>query len=176
MDFKKYWKSLLEYFEEEDWSLSDANRERGTATTYMRGDHLTLKLFIWLDVDTETLNLSWYYPNCVPPNRRHLVLDLLSRLNYRIFVGKFVMNPDDGTLALRISYSVKGTRFSREQFDSSIGWGVWTADDHYQKFMSLIYGNFTVDQVMSDKCQPQLSLVEKRKDQGELFEGDGVHG
>ena len=100
MDFETYWEKILEYFKEEDWLLNDADNERGTASTYMRGDNLTLSLFIWLDVDTKTLNLSWYYPNTVPPNRLHLVLDLLSRLNYRIFVGKFVMNTEDATKLL----------------------------------------------------------------------------
>jgi hypothetical protein len=175
VDFKTYWKNLLEYFEEEDWPLNDADNEEGTATTYTSGDNLTLRLFVWLDADTKILHLSWYYPNSVPPNRRHIVLDLLSRLNYRILVGKFVMNPEDGRLALRISYSVNGTGFSKDQFDSSIGWGVWTADDHYQKFMSLIYSNYTVDEVLEGRGKPQLKLVEKPQEQGELFEEDGAH-
>ena len=58
------------------------------------------------------------------------------------------------------------------QFDSFIGWGIWTADDYYPKFMSLIYGSHTVDEVLEDKAKPQLRLVEKAEEQGELFEED----
>jgi hypothetical protein len=38
--------------------------------------------------------------------------------------------------------------------------------------MSLIYGDYTVDEVLAGKEKPQLRLVEKAEEQGELFEED----
>lgn len=172
MNFKLYWENILEYFEEEEWPLYDVDDNNKVATAHMRGDNLSFRIFIFLHEAMKTLNLSWYYPNNVPPNKRHVVRGLLNRLNHKVIVGKFVMNPEDGNLAYRISLSVKGTRFSMGQFDSFIGWGIWTADDYYPKFMSLIYGSHTVDEVLEDKAKPQLRLVEKAEEQGELFEED----
>ena len=73
---------------------------------------------------------------------------------------------------MRISASVEGTRFAVGQFDSSLNWGIWTADESYPKFMSLIYGDYTVNQVLEGTDKPQLRLVEKSEEQGELFEED----
>jgi hypothetical protein len=140
--------------------------------TYIRGDNVTFRVFVWLAETSKTLNLSWVFPNSVPASRKAVILDLLDMLNYRVFVGKFIMNPDNGTLSFRISYTVKGSRFSMGQFDDFINWGIWRADEHYTKFMSLIYGDHTVDEVLEGKEKPQLRLVEKLEGQGELFVED----
>ena len=89
-------------------------------------------------------------------------------------MGKFIMGPEDGALSFRISVNVTGTRFSMGQFDSFMNSGVWTADEYYPKFMYLIYGDYTVDEVMEEKKKPQLRLVEKTEEQAELFEEDEV--
>jgi hypothetical protein len=52
--------------------------------------------------------------------------------------------------------------------------GIWTADEHYPKFMYLIYGDRTVDEVLEGKEKPQLKLVEKTEEESEIFEEDGV--
>ena len=172
MNLKLYWENVLEYFEEEEWPLYEVDNENKTAVTYVRGDNATFRLFVWLDGESKVLNLGWFYPSNIPANKRHSVLDLLNRLNYRFIMGKLVMNPESGGLALRISVSVDGTRFSVGQFDSSINWGIWAADEFYPKFMSVIYGDYTVDEVLEGKEKPQLRLVEKAEEQGELFEED----
>ena len=162
------------YFEEEEWPLSNVDEEDWTVNTYIRGDNATFRVFIWLDEESKVLNLSWYFQNTVPSNKRHVVLDLVNRLNHRYMQGKFVMNPESGVLALRISYRIDGTRFSMELFDSIMNMGVWRADKYYPKFMHLIYGDYTVDEVLEEKKKPQLRLVEKIEEQGELFEEDEV--
>jgi len=77
-------------------------------------------------------------------------------------------------MRFRISVSVKGARFSMEQFDSFMNAGIWTADEYYPKFMYLIYGDRTVDEVLEEEPRPQLRLVQKTEEQGELFEEDEV--
>jgi hypothetical protein len=176
MNLNLYWEKIIEYFEEEDWPLSEVDDEERTAVSYIRGDNVTFRVFVWLAEGSKTLNLTWVFPNRVPASRKHLILDLLNLLNYRVFVGKFIMNPESGALCFRISYTVKGSRFFREQFDDLVTWRIWTADEHYPKFMHLIYGDYTVDEVMEEKKKPQLRLVEKTEEQGELFEEDEVQG
>jgi hypothetical protein len=175
MNLKLYWENVLGYFEDEGWPLYDVDNEEKTALTYIRADNTTFRVFIWLEGESKILNLSWYFQSSVPSSKHHVILDLLNRLNYRFMMGKFVMNPVDGNLAFRISSSINGMRFSVEYFDSLMNWGVWRADEHYPKFMSLIYGSYTVDEVLEDKKRPQLRLVEKAEEQGELFEEDGAH-
>ena len=174
MNGQLYWENIIGYFEEEDWSLYEVNEEERTATTYIRGDNGTFRVFVWLHDESETLSLSWYFQSSAPASKRHLVLDLLSQLNYRLIIGKFTMNSEDGGLAFRISASVTGTRFSKDNFESLWNWGIWRADEHYPKFMSLIYGDHTVDEVLEGKEKPQLRLVEKTEEQAELFEEDGA--
>ena len=174
MNLNLYWEKIIEYFEEEDWSLYEVDDEDRTAITYIKGDNATYRVFVWLYEGSKTLNLTWYLPNSVPSSRRHLIVDLLNRLNHQVSMGKFIMGPEDGALSFRISVNVTGTRFSMGQFDSFMNSGVWTADEYYPKFMYLIYGDYTVDEVMEEKKKPQLRLVEKTEEQAELFEEDEV--
>ena len=157
MNLNLYWEKIIEYFEEEDYPLSELNDEEKTAITYLRGDNATFRVFVWLAETSETLNMSWVFPNSVPASKKHLILDLLNRLNYRFLVGNFIMNPENGFLSYRISCTVKGTRFSAAHFEDCMNWGIWNADEHYLKFMHLIYGDYTVDEVLEEKKKPQLS-------------------
>jgi len=174
MNLKLYWEKIIEYFEEEDWPLYEIDDEKRTAIAYIRGDNATYRVFVWLSELSKTLYISWASPNIVPAIRRHVIPDLLNRLNHRILMGKFVMDPEDGLLTFQIGVSVTGTRFSMGQFDSFMNSGIWTADEHYQKFMYLIYGDRTVDEVLEGKEKPQLKLVEKTEEESEIFEEDGV--
>ncbi|KPK14241.1 MAG: hypothetical protein AMK69_29215 [Nitrospira bacterium SG8_3] len=133
MNVKLYWENIIGYFEEEDWPLYEVN--------------------VWLHGESETLSLSWYFQSSAPSSKRHLILNLLNTLNYKLIMGKFAMNPEDGGLAFRISASVTGTRFSTGYFESLWNWGIWRADEHYPKFMSLIYGDHTVDEVLEGKVE-----------------------
>ena len=90
-------------------------------------------------------------------------------------MGKFVMYPEGGLLVFRISVNVTGTRFSMGQFDSFIQAGIWTTDEYYPKFMALIYGGDTVDQVLEGKERPQSRLVEKTEEESEILEEEGCN-
>ena len=175
MKLNRYWKKITEYFEEVGFPLYEVADENGTAVTYIRGDNVTFRVFVWLDETSKTLNLSWVFPNSVPANKRPVVLDLLNLLNNRVFVGKFIMSPEDAILSLRISYTVKGSRFSKEQFDDFMNWGIWTADEHYPKFMHLIYGDYTVYEVLEEKIKPKLRLVQKLEEENDVLEEDGLN-
>jgi hypothetical protein len=159
MNFEVCWKKIIEYFDDEDWSLSEVDHDDRTAAAYIRGDHVVWRIFVWLGEDTKTLNLAWHYPNIVPANKFPLIFELISRLNYSIFIGKFVINQKSGALSFRINISVKYFPFSKRYFDNLLGWGNYSADEHYPKFMSLIYGGWTVDEVLEGKGVPGLQLV-----------------
>jgi hypothetical protein len=115
MNLNLYWEKIIEYFEEEDYPLSEVDDKNRTAVTYLRGDNATFRVFVWLAETSENLNVSWVFPNSVPASRKLVILDLINRLNYRFLVGKFTMNPENGVLSFRISSTVVGARFSAFQ-------------------------------------------------------------
>jgi hypothetical protein len=172
MNLKLYWEDIIGYFEEEEWPLSELDDDVKKVVTHIRGDNVTLRVYVWLSELSKTLYMSWVFPNIVPSNKRHAIPDLLNRLNHKIMMGKFVMDPEDGFLSFRIAVSVKGARFSMAQFESFMNSGIWTADQHYPKFMYLIYGDHTVDEVLEEEPRPRLRLVQKTEEQAELFEED----
>ena len=51
MNLNLYWEKIIEYFEEEDWPLSEVDDEDRTAVTYIRGDNVTFRVFVWLAED-----------------------------------------------------------------------------------------------------------------------------
>ena len=86
MNVKLHWENIIQYFEEEDWSLYEVNEEERTAITYIRGENATFRVFVWLHEGSETLSLSWYFQSSAPPSKLHLVLDLLNQLIKRILL------------------------------------------------------------------------------------------
>ena len=65
MNLNLYWEKIIEYFEEEDYPLSELNDEEKTVVSYLRGDNATFRVFVWLAETSETLNMSWVFPNSV---------------------------------------------------------------------------------------------------------------
>ena len=60
----------------------------------------------------------------------------------------------------------------RDYLDNLMGRGIYLADEHYPKFMSLIYGNWSVDEVLEGKGQPQLHVVGSSEEREEIEASD----
>jgi hypothetical protein len=174
MNFKRYWEEIIGSLEEEGFTLYNVDDEGLQAVMLIKWDNTTFRLFIWLDEESKNFNLCWYFLDTVPSNKIHMVLDLLNRLNYGLQWGKFVMHPDNGTLAFRLALPMTAERFSLALFADLLRKGSSVANENHPKFMNMIYGDYTAVEVPEEKKKPQLRLVEKTEEQGELFEEDGV--
>jgi hypothetical protein len=159
LDFELLWEQLLKYFADREYNICNVDDEDKVVFIYTNGDNVSLRLFAWLGTKSETLEARWYYPTCVPQNKRYVVLDLMNRLNYRIIYGGFLMNHEDGSLIFRISAPLFAANFVHDQLDNIFGVGLSAADEEYPKFMSLIYGNCTVEEVLEGEEQHQLRIV-----------------
>jgi len=159
-DSEHHWKKLLKYLADREYPICDVDDESKGILTYISGDYVSLRLFVWLDKKSKTLDARWYYPTNVPLNKHHIVLDLMNRLNYRILYGGFIMDPEDGFLIFRISVPISDTDFVNERLDKVFGVGLCAADEEYPKFMSVIYGEPTAGEVLEGKGQPQLKIVD----------------
>ena len=58
MNLKLYWEKIIEFFEDENYSLSEVNDEDRTVVFYIRGENVTFRVFVWLAETSETLNMS----------------------------------------------------------------------------------------------------------------------
>lgn len=172
MDFELLWKQLLNYFTVRGYSLCNLEDEDKAVFIHLNGDNVSLRLFSWLGTKTENLEARWYYPTNVPRNKRLVVLDLMNRLNYTIIYGGFQMNPEDGGLMFRISLPLFTSNLVHEQLDEIFGIGLSAADEEYPKFMSLIYGSCSVEEVLEGKGQHQLRIVNssKQEDDREMID------
>jgi hypothetical protein len=153
------WDYLLKYFYDDGWQLCKVEEDRMRVHGHLIKKNVHMTVCVWLEEEPLSLNVDLLYPNAVPKHRRHAVLDLINRLNYDITFGKFLMYHEDGSLLFNTAEPIYDLKLIPVQLNALIGRGSSAADDHYPKFMHLIYGDFTVKQAMENNARPHLKLV-----------------
>ena len=75
------------------------------------------------------------FPSYVTIEHRPEMLNLLSRINYRLMIGNFEMDPSDGELNFKTSLDLAGVNYDGKLFDNCMKQNIETM----QRWMSAIY-------------------------------------
>jgi len=94
------------------------------------------------------------FPSYVEKERRPEMLELLSRINYRLMIGNFEMDPSDGELNFKTSLDLAGVNYDGKLLDNCMSQNIETM----QRWMTAIYSvsNGELDSV--DAMQTMLSV------------------
>ena len=79
----------------------------------------------------------------VPENKRIQVNELLTRLNFGIFLGNFEMDFEDGEIRFKTSIYFGNSILSSEIIENLILSNISTMDSSLEGIMSMIYGNYS---------------------------------
>lgn len=55
MDFELLWKQLLNYFTDREYSICSLDDQDNAVFIYVNGENVSLRLFAWLGIKSETL-------------------------------------------------------------------------------------------------------------------------
>lgn len=138
-------KQIIDFFKQQEWKYNivdnktialfgiSGKKGRFQCIADVREDE---KQFIFLSVCGAN----------VPENKKIQVSELLTRLNFGIFLGNFEMDFDDGEIRFKTSIYFGDSVLNPEIIETLILSNISTIDSSLDGIMSIIYGNNTAIQ------------------------------
>ncbi len=120
----------------------ETNEEKGFAHMIMVGDHAKYETYVIADTESALCFVIIRNYMTVKPDHRNCdkVLRHLMELNWKLNVGKFEWNPDDGEVRISFTFSTEeGVGFNafKAVFDTMTN----TADDKYEECQKILTGD-----------------------------------
>jgi len=103
---------MCEYLDSDDWKYEQDN-ERHIRLNYS-GNSGFIRCHIHSSEDDDFLGVTSVFPLNIPAERRNEVSSLITMINYRLRVGNFKMDYDDGEIAFKASMFLDGCEYGKE--------------------------------------------------------------
>lgn len=98
--------ALVTFFEDDQWEFSLVE-ERNALHIHYSGVFGTLAGVAWAREDESEFIFYSIYRKPIPANKRPAVAELITRINYGMFIGNFEMDYDDGELRYKTSVDIE---------------------------------------------------------------------
>jgi len=132
-------KEILDYFAEADWPLQEVDEASGRIYTSFRGENVVVDLEAALNLDWRLLQLTLTLPEVVPGQRLAEVLAAINRVNSKLPLGHFEIDPENRQPAYYVAVPLTGQPDLRSLFESLLAWAVDIVDQEHPKLMQTIY-------------------------------------
>ncbi|NLY01882.1 MAG: YbjN domain-containing protein [Rhodopirellula sp.] len=119
----------------------NANDERQSICTDLRGDIGVYRVVAHVDADGDLFQVLGHSPLLVPEGSRPAVAEAVARANYGLRVGKFEIDLDDGELRFQASQILTDETVGEAVIDRLISTTMSMLDMYLPAFLSVIYGN-----------------------------------
>lgn len=78
------------------------------------------------------------FPIMIPEDKRFMFVNLLNKLNLKLQLGYFVLDPEDGELTYRIACPVDNGVINTAIVIVAIGNGITTMENYFQEFITAL--------------------------------------
>jgi len=130
------------FLESDDWKFSQIEGE--TALRFgFTGKNGSWSCFVKTYEDKEQFVFYSVLPNNVPEGKRPAVAEYLTRVNYRMVLGNFEMDFNDGQVLFKISVDVEGGSLAPTMIKNIIYTNVLMVDKYLPGLNKVMYGNAT---------------------------------
>jgi hypothetical protein len=133
-------KIVEEYLNENNWQFSQTE----DSSLFMFGISVENGNFqCYLEVDTEDKNFLFcsICGSNVPIGKRSEILDLINRINYKLLIGNFEMDSEDGEIRYRTGIRYDFFEPTKDLVEQLVMANVLTMDAYFEAFMGVIYGD-----------------------------------
>ena len=89
-------------------------------------------------------------PDTTPTNRLTDLLMVLAALNYRIIIGKWAYDPNDGEVAFRATMPIDGGRLDYAEFDHLLSAVLESVGGYATKVTAVVQGSANVDEILKE--------------------------
>jgi hypothetical protein len=132
--------TVMEFFEEDAWPFTRVEDWPAVRTGF-KGD--SAEWICYAQAREEQAQCLFYSvcPINIPEEKRPAMAELLTRINYGLFIGNFEMDFSDGEVRYKTSIDVEGDRLSATLVKNMVYANVLTMDRYLPAVMSVIYSD-----------------------------------
>jgi hypothetical protein len=132
--------TAISFFKEDGWSFTQLE-EQPILRLGFQGENGQWSCYAQAREEQAQLLFYSVCPMNAPGDRRPAVAELLTRVNYGLFMGNFELDMDDGEIRYKTSIDVEGDRLSPALVKPLVYANVLMMDRYLPGIMSVIYGN-----------------------------------
>jgi hypothetical protein len=132
--------TAISFFKEDGWSFTQLE-EQPILRLGFQGENGQWSCYAQAREEQAQLLFYSVCPMNAPGDRRPAVAELLTRVNYGLFIGDFELDMDDGEVRYKTSIDVHGDRLSPALVRPLVYANVLMMDRYLPAIMSVIYGD-----------------------------------
>ena len=104
-------------------------------------DSAIFTVLIACNEERQYCSIRCILPNMAPASKKLSVAELFNRFNHQFIFGSFAMDMEDGEMYFQQSFMTAGNYLEEEVFVRTLRIALNVVDVHYEKTMSVIFGN-----------------------------------
>lgn len=133
-------KAVQNYIDAVGWKLSWRQYQAGQCgcCIVFDMDHASYNTFFDVDMERNFFSVTSYAPINVPEFARSAVAELLTRVNYELFLSKFEMDFSDGELRVSSSICIEGGQLSPGTIGIMENCVLTDLDHHFPAIRSIV--------------------------------------
>jgi hypothetical protein len=139
--------AVLDFFQQEDW-LGLRDDERCVLQVKFQGDHGRWDCYAQVREEQEQFVFYSVCPVSVPPEKRAVAAEFMTRANYGLVVGNLEMDYDDGEIRFKTSIDVTGASLTPAVIRQVVYGNVVMMDYYLPGLLSLLYGNESPEEIL----------------------------
>ncbi len=153
---------LVEYLTQMGLRLANVDEEQEIIELAFHGNHGQWRMIVGLQQSGEVRKLMLIAPHIstVTTKKRLECLEALMAVNYRIAMGKFGLDLDDGEIRLEEAVPLANDSITFEQFQLAFGAMMQTVAMYHSLIPRIIYGNLSASDALQACEQEFLQEVE----------------
>ncbi len=148
---------LVEYLAQMGLRLASIDHEQEIIELAFHGNHGQWHMIVGMQQRGEVRKLMLIAPHVgvITKKRRLQCFEALMAVNYRIAMGKFGVDLDDGEVRLEEAIPLANDSITFEQFQLAIGAMIQTVSMYHSLLPRIVYGNLTVQEAL-DACEQEF--------------------
>src|SRR6202521_4558889 len=137
--------------------IASINQEEETVELAFHASHGQWRMIVGFQHSDEARKLILVVPHIsgVTARKRLECLEALMAANYRITMGKFGIDLDDGEIRLEEAVPLAGESISLEQFQLVFGTLMQTVATYYSLIPRILYGNLSAQEAL-EACESEF--------------------
>src|SRR5947209_17423497 len=148
---------LVDYLSQMELKLAHVDHEQEMIELAFHGHQGQWRLIVGIQQKGDVRKLMLIAPHIgsVTVKRRLECLEALMAVNYRIAMGKFGVDLDDGEVRLEEAIPLANDSITFEQFQLAIGAIMQTVSMYHSLLPRIVYGNLSVQDAL-DACEQEF--------------------
>lgn len=148
---------IVEYLTQMGLRLANVDREQEIVELAFHGNHGQWRMIVGIQQSGEVRKLMLIAPHigAVTAKKRLECLEALMAVNYRIAMGKFGLDLDDGEVRLEEAIPLANGSITLEQFQLAFGAMMQTVAMYHSLISRIIYGNLSVQDALQ-ACEEEF--------------------